>query len=596
MRTRIVVAAACVLAIGALARVGSATSDVFWGQWARSPQHDGFAATPGQPGSRILASIVYDPFTDKEMERDGGEGALLVHYQTPLISGIDVFMAVKTGRFASITDWQAQTWGERKYSWVNGQLVQQWAFVSDWKPVPFSPGKDGPHWEPVYHGALTDAALYLPGFAGAVWKIDRVTGRVLAHINPFPTAAANTYVVGPLSADASGNIYYHALQLDDEAEDPWVVDVPNAWLVKVSAGDAAKAVAWSTLVPGAPAATDQCAFQYSNDSLPWPLLNADGAPAPPPAVACGSQRPPVNTAPAIGADGTIYDISRAAFDDYYGYVIAIDKELTPKWVSSMRNRFHDGCGTASLPSTGTPGGCRAGAPDGVSPPDGMPGSGRVLDDSTSAPVVAPDGSIYYGAYTRYNYSQGHLMRWSSSGQYLPTATFGGFEFGWDTTPAIFEYAANGRSTFAVITKENHYGGLGSYCNDAAVCPPDRDASHPRSPEQYFMTSLSPELNVNWRWQNTNTLSCRRTATGRISCASDHPHGFEWCVNAPAVDANGIVFSNSEDGNLYEIDRNGNLVNAVFTQLAIGAAYTPLSIGPDGRIYTQNDGRLFAIGF
>ena len=57
-----------------------------------------------------------------------------------------------------------------------------------------------------------------------------------------------------------------------------------------------------------------------------------------------------------------------------------------------------------------------------------------------------------------------------------------------------------------------------------------------------------------------------------------------------------MFSNSEDGNLYEIDRNGNLLNRVFTQLAIGAAYTPLSIGPDGKIYTQNDGRLFVTGY
>src|SRR5205823_14794528 len=80
----------------------------------------------------------------------------------------------------------------------------------------------------------------------------------------------------------------------------------------------------------------------------------------------------------------------------------------------------------------------------------------------------------------------------------------------------------------------------------------------------------------------------------LSCVSDHPFGFEWCVNAPAVDVNGIVYANSEDGNLYEI-LNGVVVNQVFTQLAIGAAYTPLSIGPDGRIYTQNDGRLFVVG-
>jgi hypothetical protein len=594
-RVRTVVAALCAPAIVALVHVNAATSDVFWGQWGRTSAHDGFAPATAQPGATLLASIVYDPFTDKEQNAPDGEGDLLVHYQTPLISDIDVFMAFKTGQFSTIEEWQTQTWGERKYSWVDGRLVQQWEFTSDWKPVPFSRGKDGPHWEPVYHGVLTDAAVYVPGLGGTIWKIDRTTGRVLARINPFAAIDAGTYAAGPLSADAAGNVYYNVLRLDDRTADPWLADVANSWLVKVTSSDAPRAVAWSTLVPGAPAAADSCFWQYPNESLPWPVLNANGTAALPPSLACGSQRPPVNTAPAIGPDGTIYDISRAALDDYYGYLIAVDADLKPKWISSMRNRFHDGCGTPSLPSTGTPGGCRARAPSGVSPPDGMPGSGRVLDDSTSAPVVAPDGSIYYGAYTRYNYSQGHLMRWSSAGQYLAGAGSGGFEFGWDTTPAIFQYtAANGTPTFAVVTKENHYR-AGSYCNDNALCPPDRTTNHPGYPEAYFITSLSPDLTVNWRWQNTNTASCRRTGDG-LTCTSDHPNGFEWCVNAPAVDATGTVLANSEDGNLYAINRNGLLLNRVFTQLAIGAAYTPLSIGPDGRIYTQNDGRLFAIGF
>ena len=328
------------------------------------------------------------------------------------------------------------------------------------------------------------------------------------------------------------------------------------------------------------------------------MLDASGNPAPTPTTACGSQHPPVNTAPAIGPDGTIYDISRAALDDYYGYVVAINANLTTSWIALMRGKFSDGCGTTTLPPNGAPGGCRTGAPTGVSPPTGKAGDGRVLDDSTSAVVVAPDGSVFYGAYTRYNYAQGHLMHWTSAGTYIPANNdaLTGFQFGWDITPGIFPYtSASGASTYAVILKENHYGDVGSYCNDATICPPDRDATNPAYGQKYFISALNPDLTIKWQFRNTNTNSCSFNNQGALTCTSDHPFNFEWCVNAPGIDVNGTVFANSEDGNLYELDRNGALVNTVFTNLAIGAAYTPLSIGPDGRIYTQNDGILFVIG-
>src|SRR5438067_2845600 len=356
---------AALFAATAVSLVAAPPATVWWGQWGQNPQHQGTVPVVGQTGSRILANVVYDPFTDKEQNGPYAAGDLLVHYQTPLIDGNDVFMEFKTGEFTNIKHWQVQTWGERKFSWVNGQLVQQWEFTGDWKPVPFSVDKDGPGWEPVYHGVLTSAALVVPGFGGTIWKLDRDTGAVLGHFNPFPAVDPNTYAVGPLSADKQGNIYYNVMQLDTSGNDPWAVDVLNSWLVKVTVGGQARAVPWSTLVPGAPAPTDKCIWRYSTTSLPWPVLGADGTPAPPISLTCGSQRPPVNTAPAIGADGTIYNISRASFDDYYGYLIAINKDLTPKWASSMRNRFHDGCGTPFLPATGAVGGCRAGTPFGV---------------------------------------------------------------------------------------------------------------------------------------------------------------------------------------------------------------------------------------
>lgn len=585
--------------IGGAAAFAASSSAPWWGQWGRNAAHTGTVSVAGQTGSNIQADIIYDPFTQKEEQGPYAAGNLLAHFQTPLIDGNDVFMECKTGQYSNIENWTVQTWCEDKFTWVNGTLTPQWRHLSDWKPVPFSVDKDGPGWEPVYHGVLTSQAMWVPGFGGAVWKLDRGSGAVLLHATPFgATLDPNTYTVGPLSADKAGNIYYNVMQLDGSVRDPWVVDVPNSWLVKVTFDGVTTAVPWASLVPGAPAPTDKCFWRYPTASLPWPVLDANGQPTPPTSITCGSQRPALNTAPAIGPDGTIYDVSRASLDDYYGYLIAINPNLTSKWASSMRNRFHDGCGSPFLPPTGQPGGCRAGAPNFVSPPDGMPGSGRVLDDSSAAPTIAPDGSVYLGAYTRYNYAQGHMMRWASDGTYLDTAApWGGFQFGWDTTPAVYPYtAANGSSTFAVITKENHYGATGSYCNDATICPPDRNATNPAYPEQYFLSSLSPDLSVNWRWQNTNHDSCTRSSTGQVTCTPNtHPFGFEWCVNAPAIDGNGTVFANSEDGNLYEISSSGQFINRVFTNLAIGAAYTPLSIGPDGRIYTENNGHMFVIG-
>jgi len=93
--------------------------------------------------------------------------------------------------------------------------------------------------------------------------------------------------------------------------------------------------------------------------------------------------------------------------------------------------------------------------------------------------------------------------------------------------AIFAYTAGGQPTDSVITKDNHYGDVGCYCNDPVICPPDRTATNPAYPEEYFITSLSPDLNINWRWQHTNTLSCQRNADGSCcTCSSDHPFGFE----------------------------------------------------------------------
>jgi outer membrane protein assembly factor BamB len=290
-------------------------------------------------------------------------------------------------------------------------------------------------------------------------------------------------------------------------------------------------------------------------------------------------------APAVGADGTIYTIARNHAVTRYGYLVAVNSNLTPKWTATMHGVLNDGC-NVQIPPNGTPGGCSVGATTGVAPDTNSLPSGRILDDSSSSPVVAPDGSIFYGSYTRYNYAQGHMLHYSSTGAFL-----GSFIFGWDVTPAIYSHGG----TYSLVTKDNHYGEVGSYCNDDAVCPPDRNASNPGYPEEYFITQLSPALTVEWKYKNTNTLSCTRQPNGSVTCVDDHPFGFEWCVNAPAIDSNGVVYANSEDGNLFAINQGGTLKQKIFQQLALGAAYTPASIGGDGKLYSQNDGHLYVVG-
>lgn len=496
-----------------------------WPQFAHDPQHGGQVDRVAQPLAHKLADIVYDPFVPQEIA--DGDGDLLVHYQTPLVDGDDVFMEFKSGSYA------VQTWSIHRLHWNRGVLADLWTAPTDWKPAPASANNS---WEQLFHAILANGALYEPGAGGTVLQFDRGSGALVRRINPFGTTIDGaTFVASPLVADPAGNLYYTALRL---ASGPsWNGDARGAWLVRIAPDATTALVPYSSIVTGAPSATAQCTGIFDLNQSPLPPSPA----AVPPSVTCGSQRPGLNAAPAIAPDGTIYVMSRAHFNSYWSYLVAVNADLTPKWTASLRNRLHDGCGVL-LPA----GFCRAGTTLGVAPEENAPGSGRVLDISTSSPVVAPDGTVLYGAHTLYNDDQGHLMRFDDAGNYL-----GAYQFGWDITPAIYTHGGG----YSIVLKENHYGG----------------AVHPV--QAYYITQLSPSLDVEWQ-SETNV---------------------EFCVNAPAVDANGTVYVNNEDGFLYAIAQGGAIQQRIFLFTGLGAAYTPLSIGADGRIYAQNAGHLYAIG-
>ncbi|HKR13654.1 MAG TPA: hypothetical protein VJT15_16435, partial [Pyrinomonadaceae bacterium] len=387
----------------------------------------------------------------------------------------------------------------------------------------------------------------------------------------------NIFLISPISVDSDGNIYYTAMRM--RRNDPWFSDPVNSWLIKIKPNGNITKKKITDLVIGATPANADCEVGF--------IPNGEPMPPAPDAIAetfrCGTVRPAINAAPAIGPDGTVVIVARNHVVSRYGYIVALNPNLTPKWTASTRHVLNDGC-NVTIPLNGTPGGCRVGTTTGVDPETNTLPSGRINDNSTSSPVIAPDGSVIYGAQTRYNYAQGHLLRYSSTGQFLNS-----YAYGWDVTPAIYQH----HGTYSIITKENRYN-TGSYCADPAVCPPDRNATTPGDPEAYFITQLSPNMTVEWQYKNTNTLTCTRNPNNTVSCVDDKPFSFEWCVNGVAVDKNGVVYANAEDGNLYAINQGGTLRRRLFLDIAQRSAYTPTSLGLDGKIYAQQNGILFVV--
>jgi hypothetical protein len=540
-----------------------------WTQWGQNSQHQNVTGTEGQALEAVAADKVYDPFVTQEQNDYGGD--LNVHYQVPLVRGDDVWMEVKSGTYTPLapdfsnfgTYWNTQVWNEQRLRLTQGRLVEQWNFESDWKPEPRTMAL----WEPVFHAALVGDSVFIPGAGGSVFKVDAESGRVLTRFKPFgDTLDPSVYVAGPISADAAGNVYYNTLRLNPD------LTTAGSWLIRIDRRGRMTKVSYGDLVRDAPTS---CLSNFSFTQLPLP----PGPDAVPPSAPCGIQRAGLNVAPAIAPDGTVYTVSRADLNSGYSYLIAVGPDLKPKWAASLRDRLNDGCGVLIpiAPDT-TPrlDACRPGTHVGVDPETNEQPAGQVSDLSTSSPTVMPDGSILYGAYTFYNNGRGHLFKFSPRGGFLAS-----YDFGWDVTPAVFVGRDHREH---VVIKDNHYPA------------PAAGAL----PGPYYITQLDANLVPEWKFQNTNTQSCQRQPDGPLQCVSDHPQGFEWCVNTPVVDGNGVVYANSEDGRLYAIGQGHEGVfttpaQSLFLNLAIGAAYTPLSLQGNGRILTQNDGHLFVVG-
>lgn len=206
-------------------------------------------------------------------------------------------------------------------------------------------------------------------------------------------------------------------------------------------------------------------------------------------------------------------------------------------------------------------------------------------DSTSAPMVGPDGDVYFGmleADLCSNHCRGWMLHYDKT---LSTLKIPG-AFGWDDTASVVPASAvpsyTGSSTYLICTKYNNYAGTGGNgVNKVGILDPNAPMRDPVTGATVMQEVIT-----------LNGLTPDPDFIGNFPDAVR-----EWCINTAAIDPfTGCALVNSEDGVLYRWDFTANAATeAVTLTPGIGEAYTPTVVGPDGVVYAINNGILFAVG-
>ncbi len=214
--------------------------------------------------------------------------------------------------------------------------------------------------------------------------------------------------------------------------------------------------------------------------------------------------------------------------------------------------------------------------------------------STASPMVAPDNTVFLGVFGNpYNGSRGFMLHFSGnlSTEYTPGA------FGWDDTasiiPASMVPSYTGSSSYLILAKYNNYANAevgepygGSGVNKIAILDP-------------YASQLDPNYDPNPNLQVMKEIMTLASPSPDLDnqAAGDPDAVREWCTNGTVVDpANDSVFINNEDGYTYQWNLGTDEIsNAVEVTSGVGVPYTPTAIGPNGEVFSDNGGTLFALG-
>jgi hypothetical protein len=267
------------------------------------------------------------------------------------------------------------------------------------------------------------------------------------------------------------------------------------------------------------------------------------------------QKPAMNCAPAISIDGgTVYiAVNRGSTNaTQTGFLLALNSTtLATRAAVALRD-----------PNTLT--------------------NARISDDGTAAPVIGPDGRVFYGVlettFPTHN-ARGWLLQFDAL--LNPVGVPG--SFGWDVSPSVIPASMvpsyTGTSTYLLAQKYNNYNGVGTGdgLNRLAVLDPKTSQADPIVPSvqvmREVMTIIGPTLDA-------GSTTARR----------------EWCINTMAADPlRRSILANNEDGVLYRWDLATNtLSESVRLNSGLGQAYTPTLVGADGAVYAISNAIMYSI--
>jgi hypothetical protein len=393
-----------------------------------------------------------------------------------------------------------------------------WTQTTTYSPPPYN-------WVPSYSGVLTPSGrLYYPGPGGTVYYCDNPDAEGATVTGQFAFYGIDNYNQNP---DAYNN--------NVRISTPLTVDGNGTIYFGFQTGDS----------PPLGLSSGVARMDMTGAGT-WIAAGA--------AVA-GASRPHLNSAPALSNDqSTLYIALRADASD--GYLVALNTTtLSPQSAVYLLDPRSDP--TNVLPAW-------------------------ITSDSTSSPMVGPDGDVYYGVledpFPDHN-DRGWLLHFS--GDLSQTKTPG--SFGWDNTPSLVPASLvpdyTGTSTYLLMCKYNNYAdiGTGDGVNKIAVLDPKAAMPDPVLPSVTVMSEV-------------------KTIAG-VTPDPVLPGVREWCINTAAVDPfTRSILANSEDGTLYRWSMVTNtFTESINLQPPTSEAYTPTVVGPDGTVYAINNAKLFAVG-